>query len=96
MGEVWLDGFGNSSRAKFVDQNGEELYLPAGLTMDKLLEIGEEVFLRRQESGLEGLNSASSAAIGMAQRLASLVHLSHCDLVFGNQLEITICLRILY
>ena len=55
----------------------EELFLPAGLTMEKLLEIGEEVFAKRQTSLADAAPRDESTSmediLGMASRIAGLV-----------------------
>lgn len=56
--------------------DGEDLFLPFGLSMDDLLEIGEEVFSKHQGSNEEnkvGDQSIAQDAVGMAQRIAGLV-----------------------
>ena len=51
--------------------------MPAGLTMEKLLEIGEEVFAKRQTSLADAAPRDESTSmediLGMASRIAGLV-----------------------
>ena len=69
------DTAGAESTPADARDDGDDIELPSGLSLDKLIEAGEEIFAQRKHQADTGSSSCRSSAdaLGLAQRMVEMV-----------------------
>ena len=71
---AFADTAGAESTPADAKDDGDDIELPSGLSLDKLIEAGEEIFAKRKQADAGSSSCRSSAdALGLAQRMVEMV-----------------------